>query len=129
VAANESAKFAAIEALYHTQRGAPITLGGIPVGGDRVAWAIEIPKMLSFLANSNFNSEIGGLNRVPLADRPPVLGTHLSFDTMVGSASALLLISLGWLWFALRKRELPRLMNVAIALSAPIVPRRVRATV
>ena len=121
VAANEPAKFAAMEALYHTQHGAPITLGGIPVGGDRVAWGIEIPKMLSFLANSNFNSEIVGLDRVPRADRPPVLGTHLSFDAMVGSASVLLLITLGWLWFTLRKRELPRLMNVAIALSAPLV--------
>ena len=120
VAANQPAKFAAMEALYKTQRGAPMTIGGIPVGGDRVVGAIEIPKMLSVLATMDPNAEITGLDRVAAADRPPVFGTHLSFDAMVGSATALLAITLGWLWFVVRKRALPRFLEIAIALSGPL---------
>ena len=121
VAENQPAKFAAMEALYKTQRGAPITLGGIPVGGDKVVGGIEIPKMLSYLAALDFNAKVTGLDQVAPDDRPPVLGTHLSFDAMVGSATALLGITLAWLWFVLRKRALPRLMNAAIVASAPLV--------
>jgi cytochrome d ubiquinol oxidase subunit I len=51
VALNEPAKFAAMEAVYHTRGDAPITIGGIPSNG-RIVGAIEIPELLSVLVGS-----------------------------------------------------------------------------
>src|SRR5258708_3681486 len=47
----QPAKFAAMEGLYRTQRGAPITIGGIPSDSQqRGLYGIQIPKGFSFLA-------------------------------------------------------------------------------
>jgi cytochrome d ubiquinol oxidase subunit I len=96
VALNEPAKFAAMEAVYHTRSDAPITIGGIP-SNDRIVGAIEIPELLSVLVGSDPKTVITGFDRIEPDDRPPVAATHLSFDTMVGSATLLTLIVLGWL--------------------------------
>jgi cytochrome d ubiquinol oxidase subunit I len=116
---NEPAKFAAAEALFHTQRGAPITIGGI-VGADGVRYAIEIPAGLSLLVAFNPNAEVRGLDTMPRDERPPVAIVHLSFDAMVGTASLLLLIAVGWVITALRRRAPARPLVAAIALGAPL---------
>ena len=119
VAENEPSKFAAMEALYKTQSGAPITIGGI-AGDDRIVGAIEIPKLLSVLVAFNPNATITGFDRIARDDRPPIAATHLSFDAMVGSASALMLVVIGWLFFVIRKKPLNRPLGIAVALSAPL---------
>src|SRR5207302_5030357 len=81
----QPAKFAAMEGLYETLRGAPIHLGGIPVSSQhRVVGAIEIPYALSLLAAYDPNAEVRGLNSFPPNDRPNPVVVHLSFDTMAG---------------------------------------------
>ena len=50
VADHQPAKLAAMEALYETEAGAPLSLGGIDVD-DELHYAIEIPCGLSLLAN------------------------------------------------------------------------------
>jgi cytochrome d ubiquinol oxidase subunit I len=105
----QPAKFAAMEGVYRTQRGAPITLGGIPSDTERrVLYGIEIPKALSFLATFDPNAEVRGLDSYPPADRPNPVLVHLSFDGMVGFGTYLgLLAALFWL-LAIRRRAVPR---------------------
>ena len=116
---NEPVKFASLEALFHTQRGAPVTIGGI-VTADGVRYGIEIPGALSVLAAFDPHAEVKGLDRVARDDRPPVAIVHSSFDVMVGSATLMLLIAFAWAVTALRKRAAPRLLLTAIALSGPL---------
>ncbi|HEY0381673.1 MAG TPA: cytochrome ubiquinol oxidase subunit I [Candidatus Elarobacter sp.] len=115
-AENEPVKFASMEALFRTQREAPVTIGGI-VTGDGVRYGIEIPGALSFLAAFDPHAEVKGLDLVPAADRPPVAIVHYSFDTMVGSASLMLLVAFAWAIVALRKRAASRLLLKGIAAS------------
>jgi cytochrome d ubiquinol oxidase subunit I len=116
---NEPAKFAALEALFRTQREAPVTVGGI-VSADGVRYGLEIPAALSVLAAFDPHAEVKGLDRVPPGDRPPVAVVHYSFDTMVGSATMMLLIALAWAVVTLRKRAVPRRLLMGIALSGPL---------
>ena len=78
-------KFAAMEGLYETTRGAPIHLGGIPIDSQhRVVGAIEIPYALSLLAAFDPNAEVKGLDSFPTNEWPNPVIVHFSFDSMVG---------------------------------------------
>jgi len=116
---NEPVKLAAMEALFHTRREAPVTIGGI-VTADSVRYGIEIPGALSYLVAFDPHAEVKGLDRVAADDRPPVAVVHYSFDAMVGSASLMLLIAFVWTAVTLRKRPAPRMLLIGIALSGPL---------
>jgi cytochrome bd ubiquinol oxidase subunit I len=103
-------KFAAMEGIFKTQSGAPISIGGLadPATGQ-VIYALEIPKALSILADYNPNAVIKGLDQVPRSDWPNTAIVHTSFDTMVGSGFFTLLIAvLFWGSYFLKKRHMPR---------------------
>jgi len=107
VATNQPVKLAAMEGVFRTARGVPLHLGGIERDGE-LRYAIEIPYGLSLLAQWDPHAEIAGLDRVPVADRPPVTVVHWAFQLMVASGLAMLALA-GW--FALawwRRRDLPR---------------------
>jgi cytochrome d ubiquinol oxidase subunit I len=118
----QPAKFAAMEGIYKTQSGAPIHLGGIPDDTQqRVLFAIEIPKALSFLATFDPNAVVRGLNTFPAADRPSPLLVHLSFDGMVGLGLFIgFMAALFWL-LAIRRRSLPthRRLLLGLVLAGP----------
>lgn len=98
-------KFAAMEAQFETERGAPLRIGGIPDPDDRtVRYAIEVPKLASFLAFEDVNAEIPGLNSFPESDVPDVRIVHYSFQAMVGIGFLLLFVSL-WFWVATWRRK------------------------
>lgn len=103
VAKDQPAKFAAMEAQRVTERGAPIRIGGIPTS-DGERFAIEIPRMLSFLGFRDFNAEVTGIDAFPVDERPPIGRTHLLFDVMVGSGFAMLGIG-AWFWFMVWRRR------------------------
>jgi len=101
IAEYQPSKLAAAEALWETQRGAPLAIGGIPVdGGRELIGALHIPKALSFLAFSDFDAEVIGLEDIPENERPPVLIPHLAFQVMVGAGTAMLALMAwaAWLW-------------------------------
>ena len=94
VAKRQPAKFAAMEAHFHTEKPAAFTLGGIPNEEKQtVDYAIRIPGLLGFLANGDFNSEVPGLDRIPKPDHPPVAVVHYAFQIMIGLGVIMMLIA------------------------------------
>ncbi len=91
----QPAKFAAMESLFKTSRPAPLVMGGLPdEQSQTVPYGIDIPRVLSFMANRDFESEVKGLDAVPKENWPPVAATHLAFNLMVGIGILLGLVGL-----------------------------------
>ena len=89
VAENQPTKLAAFEGLGHTEKGAPIHIGGwYDEATGEVRYGIAIPRLLSLLAFHDPNATVEGLDRVPPEDRPPVNVVRLAFATMVGIGTA-----------------------------------------
>jgi cytochrome bd ubiquinol oxidase subunit I len=121
VARLQPAKLAAMEAVFETQRGAPLTVGGWPdLEEERVKFGLEIPNGLSLLAFHDPNAEIAGLDRVPRADWPNVSVTRTAFQVMVGIGFTLVGVVL-WYWWADRKRTaLPKLLLRVLVIAGPM---------
>jgi len=105
IAKVQPTKFAAMESVWETQRGVSMSLLLVPDEKNErnsVAW-INIPKMVSFLAFRDPDSEIRGLKAFPKELRPPVLPVFLSFRLMVGLGMLMLLISLLGIYFSGKK--------------------------
>jgi cytochrome d ubiquinol oxidase subunit I len=99
-------KFAAMEGQFKTQTYAPLRLGGWPnEEKQETNYAIEVPGGLSFLATRDPAAVVKGLDQVPRSDWPNVGLTHFAFQIMVGSGTALLLLSLWFWWNWFRKRD------------------------
>jgi cytochrome d ubiquinol oxidase subunit I len=107
VADHQPVKLAALEALYESGTGVPLSLGGIYVD-DKLVGAIEIPYGLSLLIHHDPDGFVAGLESVPPELRPPVNVVHLSYNVMVGIGFGLLALAawLGWAWW--RRRDFPR---------------------
>ncbi len=123
IARDQPTKLAAAEALFTTQRGAPLTIGGWPnVALGETRFAIKIPYALSLLAFHDPQAEVRGLDAVPRELWPKVSAVHFSFDLMVALGSYLALVALWAGWLAWRRADLARnrwLMR-AIALATPM---------
>jgi cytochrome d ubiquinol oxidase subunit I len=121
VARNQPAKLAAAEAHFHTLRGAPVLVGGIPdAARGTVRGAIRIPRLLSFLATDDFGGEVRGLDAFRRELWPNVAVTHLAFDVMVGSAFAMIGLGL-WFWLLRwRRREPGRWLLGALVAGSPL---------
>lgn len=108
LAEHQPIKLAAMEGHFHTERCAPLRIGGIPDEADRVTrFAIDIPCGLSFLAFGDFDAEVKGLLEFPEDQWPPVLVTHLAFQVMVGAGMALAGTAVLAAFLAWRRRALP----------------------
>ncbi|AKT36848.1 cytochrome ubiquinol oxidase subunit I [Chondromyces crocatus] len=108
VATAQPVKFAALEGLFETRKGAGLSLGGIPdVETATTPYAIEIPKALSVLAFGDPNAEVKGLEEFPRADWPPVAKVHLSFQLMVGTGSVMAVLSAITLFLRFRRKAWP----------------------
>ena len=105
---HQPAKIAAIEAIWETQRGAPLLLFAIPNEAERRNdYAISIPRGASWILTHEADGEVKGLNEFPDA-HPPVLPVFWSFRIMVGIGLLMLASSWGAAFYLLLKRELPR---------------------
>ncbi len=84
VGRTQPAKLAAIESLYETRAGAPLSLFGLPDGGKQKTYLyVGIPGMLSFLLHFDFNATVKGLNEFPEDQRPPVFLPFVSYHIMI----------------------------------------------
>ena len=123
VAVHQPAKFAAMEALFHTEVGANFVLGGIPDAATRtVPYALLIPNGLSILMYGDPRAEVRGLDRIPNQDWPPVAVVHLAFQLMVGCGLVMTGLALwsGWRWWASRQLVHDRWLLLALVFSAPV---------
>ena len=106
IAKRQPAKLAAAEALYKTSKPADLVIGGIPNDKEeRVDYALHIPKLLSFLAHGDFESEVTGLDKFPEEERPPVLITHIAFQIMVGAGMLMALAGLLFIIFNIKWKK------------------------
>ncbi|MBV8358556.1 MAG: cytochrome ubiquinol oxidase subunit I, partial [Deltaproteobacteria bacterium] len=101
VARLQPIKMAAFEALFETQREAPLALGGIPdVKERRLRYGIELPDMLSLMTYHDPHALVRGLDSFPQENWPGALiAVHLAFQIMVGAGFAMAALALwaGWL--------------------------------
>lgn len=108
VAKLQPAKLAAMEANYRTQIGAPLRIGGIPDDDSRTNdYALIIPRGLSLLSTHDPNAKVVGLEEFPRNDWPNVRVVHWAFDIMVGSGTALLVLSIAAGWLVWKHRGVP----------------------
>jgi cytochrome d ubiquinol oxidase subunit I len=104
VAKHQPAKLAAMEALFETRSGAPITLGGWPdAAARRTRFGIALPYALSLLAFRNPGATVQGLDSVPRDQWPNLPAVHLSFDVMVACGTYLAIVGLWAAWLAVRR--------------------------
>lgn len=91
---HQPAKIAAIEAVWDTQRGAPLLLAAWPdeARGEN-AFELGVPKLASLILTHELDGEIRGLNDFG-EDRPPVAPLFWGFRIMVGVG--LLMLAVGW---------------------------------
>src|SRR5262245_26632046 len=100
---HQPAKFAAIEARWQTQQPASEVLIAIPdEAKERNLFAIEVPKLGSFIASGNWTAREIGLETFPREDRPPVLIPFFGFRIMVGMG--LIMLAVSWFGNLLRFR-------------------------
>jgi len=111
VARKQPVKLAAMEALYETRSGAPITIGP----------GIKIPYALSLLAFHDPHATVQGLDAAPRDQWPNVPLVHLSFDLMVVLGSYMAFVGVWAGWLALRRRDVAtqRRFLGALAIAAP----------
>ena len=103
---HQPAKVAAMEGVWETQRGAPLTLFGVIDEQERTThYAIKVPKLASLILTHEWEGEVQGLNDF-IGEHPPVAPVFWSFRVMVGMGMLMLLVS----WVATfqywRKNEL-----------------------
>lgn len=101
---HQPAKIAAIEGIWHTERGAPLTLFGLPNEKEgRTDYALQIPKAASLVLAHDANAELKGLNEFPGA-HPPVAPVFWGFRVMVGVGMLMLAVA-WWGAFTLYRRR------------------------
>lgn len=117
---HQPAKIAAVEAIWHTERGAPLILFAIPDEETRSNhFSVAIPKLGSLILTHETDGEILGLNEFADA-HPPVKPVFYGFRIMVGMAMLMLLVSwlTCWRLYRHKDRELPRwLLRVLLAMT------------
>jgi cytochrome d ubiquinol oxidase subunit I len=88
-------KIAAMEGIWHTERGAPLVLFAIPDAETQTnRYALEIPNLASLILTHELDGELKGINEFPDA-HPPVAPVFYSFRVMVG-IGILMLITAWW---------------------------------
>ncbi|WP_329523996.1 cytochrome ubiquinol oxidase subunit I [Streptomyces jietaisiensis] len=130
-------KMAAAEALWDGQSPAPFSVfayGDVEKGHNSVA--VEIPGLLSFLADDNFSSYVPGINDVNKAEqekygpgdyRPNIPVTFWGFRWMIGFGMTSFALGLAGLWFTRKKFLLPQHLRVGEDEVPHLVPFRNKA--
>lgn len=101
LAEDQPAKLAAIDLAAEAEDNAPLIIGGIWLDGER-RFAIEIPVLGSIAAGNSPNQIVPGLEDIPENERPPLNVTHIAFQLMIASGTAMVGI-VSWFWWRRRK--------------------------
>lgn len=102
---NQPLKVAAMEGLWETGKGVPLVLFAIPDKETEAnKFAIEVPKLSSFILTHDWDGEVQGLKDWPKDERPNVPLVFYSFRIMVGLGMLYALVSLFGLLLVFRKK-------------------------
>jgi cytochrome bd ubiquinol oxidase subunit I len=105
---HQPAKIAAMEALWHTEKGAPLVLFAIPNEKTKTNdYAIELPYGASLFLTHEAHGEVKGIEAFE-PDRPPVAPLFFAFRAMVGIAVCMIALSWFGAWITRRGRVAPR---------------------
>jgi cytochrome d ubiquinol oxidase subunit I len=105
---HQPAKIAAMEALWHTERGAPLVLFGVPnAQTQRNDFAVEVPKAASLILTHELNGEVKGIDAFA-PDTPPVAPVFFAFRIMLALGSLMLALAWGGAWLLRRNAAPPR---------------------
>src|SRR5262245_58660216 len=105
---HQPAKIAAMEAIWKTDRGVPLVLFAIPnEEKKRNDYAIEVPKLASFVLKHDFDAELQGLDAFG-KNTPPVAPVFFAFRLMVGMGVSMLALSWFGFWMTRGGRAAPR---------------------
>ncbi len=123
VAKYQPSKLAALEALYKTESSVPLTIYGIVnPKEEKLEYAIQIPKLLSFLSFGSFDAEIKGLDQIPKDDWPNVPVLFNAYRLMLGMWAVMFCLTLVglYLWFKKRLEAHPYfLMTLVFSVVLP----------
>jgi cytochrome d ubiquinol oxidase subunit I len=107
-------KMAAAEAIYETRAQASFSIFTIgTLDGSEELWSLRVPRLLSYLAEGNFNAEVEGVNDVQAEEeqrygpgdyRPIVPVTYWSFRFMIGFGIVTVGLALLGMWLIRRGR-------------------------
>lgn len=105
---HQPAKIAAVEAIWHTEKGVPLVLFAIPNATTRTNdYAIEIPYGASLILKHDANAQLTGLDAFG-KDHPPVAPVFFAFRIMVGIGVAMIAVSWFSAWTTRRGAPAPR---------------------
>ena len=95
---HQPAKIAAMEGIWETERGAPLTLLGIPdEAAGTTHFAVKVPKLASLILTHEWDGEIKGINEFT-GEHPPVAPVFYAFRVMVGMGTLMLLVAAFAAW-------------------------------
>mgnify|MGYP001205149358 CR=1 FL=1 len=95
VAKTQPVKMAAMEGLWESRNGAPLSVFGLPSAEKKKTYLeIGIPRLLSIMVYADPNARIQGLNDFPEEVHPPVFLTFQTYHVMIGLGALFALISI-----------------------------------
>ncbi|BCA95962.1 cytochrome ubiquinol oxidase subunit I [Legionella antarctica] len=98
-------KTAAMEAVWETQKGAPLVLFAIPSQSEQKnLYAIEIPKLASLINTHSWDGKLIGLKTVSPQEQPDVISVFFTFRIMVGIGLLMLFTAIFALFLRIRKK-------------------------
>lgn len=115
---HQAAKVAAMEGVWHTEKGVPLLLFAIPDESEkRNHLELAIPNLASLILTHKVDGEIRGLNEFG-DDHPPVAAVFWAFRVMVGLGMLMLCLGLVGSVVVRRKAPLPRwLLRACMAMT------------
>jgi cytochrome d ubiquinol oxidase subunit I len=116
-------KLAAFEGLFETQRGAPMSLIGIPDRSSReLKYAIVIPKMLSLLGYFDPNAEVKGLDSAPEDEWPPLVVSFMSYHIMIGLGMYFIGLTLLGILLRIKRKLYSTLPYLKVLIPSALLP-------
>ncbi|UTA49631.1 cytochrome ubiquinol oxidase subunit I [Simiduia sp. 21SJ11W-1] len=104
--AHQPQKIAAMEGIWHTEKGAPLLLFAWPDEATQTNHlSLGVPKLASLILTHNPNGELKGLSS--FSERPPVKPVFFGFRIMVAVGVLMLLVAWAGVWFGRGARTLP----------------------
>lgn len=105
VAKTQPIKMAAMEGLWDSKEGAPLSIFGFPVESHKKTYLeIGIPKLLSIMIYADPNAKVQGLNDFPEELHPPVFLTFQTYHVMIGLGGLFALMSAIGAFLLFRKK-------------------------